>query len=264
MISRADKTVASVRTEDRLIVALDVDTRAEAMAFVRQLGDAASFYKVGLQLFMENGLNVVRELLDADKKVFLDLKIDDTPRTVKEAVRHVAVEGVEFFTLQGNADTAKAAREGRGDKRFPRFLQVTFLSSWDANDLREYLHIAEGKDFDIDERVVDRARRILAAGSDGVIASGSSVQRLRQVFPDLLIVTPGIRPAGATTDDHKRSLTPFEAIAAGSDHLVVGRPIRASRDPVGTAREIVADIARALESRDGRKPHEPSRAANRR
>lgn len=254
------------RPKDRLIVALDVDTRAEAMDFVRQLGDAVTFYKVGLQLFMENGLNVVRELLAADKKVFLDLKIDDTPRTVKEAVRNIAVEGVEFFTLQGNADTAKAAREGRGDKRFPRFLQVTFLSSWDANDLREYLHIGaarkEGdKDFDLDERVVDRARRILAAGSDGVIASGSSVQHLRQVFPDLLIVTPGIRPAGSTTDDHKRSLTPFDAIDAGSDYLVVGRPIRASRDPAGTARQIVEDIARGLERRGPREPAEPSRAS---
>jgi orotidine-5'-phosphate decarboxylase len=248
-------TAAAVTPKDRLIVALDVDTRAEAMALVRQLGAAAGFYKVGLQLFMENGLHIVRELVESGKKVFLDLKIDDTPRTVQEAVRNIAIDGVEFFTLQGNADTAKAAREGRAGKPTPRFLQVTFLSSWDANDLREYLHIgASEPGVDIDERVVDRARRILAAGSDGVIASGSSVKRLRQAYPELLIVTPGIRPAGVKTDDHKRSLTPFDAIAAGADYLVVGRPIRAAKDSSGTARQIVEDIERALHGTRQRVP----------
>jgi orotidine-5'-phosphate decarboxylase len=223
---------------------MDVDTRDESRALARTLGDTVGFYKVGLQLFMQSGLAAVQDLLDLGKKVFLDLKIDDTPRTVREAVRNVAVDGVEFFTLQGNTETAKAAAEGRGARRYPKFLQVTYLSSWDATDLREQL--GGGETMDFDERVVARAGRILAAGCDGVIASGTSVARLRRAFPEMLIVTPGIRPAGAAADDHKRSLTPSEAMRAGADYLVVGRPIRSSADPRGTASRIQEDIARAL------------------
>ena len=231
---------------DRLIVALDVDTREESRALVKTLGDAVSFYKVGLQLFMGSGLAAVRDLLDAGKKVFLDLKIDDTPRTVKEAIRNVAREGVEFFTLQGNTETAKAAAEGRGASPRPKFLQVTYLSSWDLTDLREQLNMGSAQGVDFDERVVSRAQRILDAGCDGVIASGTSVARLRSAIPQILIVTPGIRPSGSASDDHKRSLTPGDAIRAGADHLVVGRPIRSSDDPRGTARHIQDEIAAAL------------------
>jgi orotidine-5'-phosphate decarboxylase len=241
------RMATTISPTDRLIVALDVDTREESKALTKTLGEAVTFYKVGLQLFMGSGLIAVRDLLDAGKKVFLDLKIDDTPRTVKEAVRNVAREGVEFFTLQGNTETARAAAEGRGASPRPRFLQVTYLSSWDAADLREQLGGgAEAVDFD--ERVVSRARRILEAGGDGVIASGTSVAQLRKAIPQILIVTPGIRPSGAATDDHKRSLTPGDAIRAGADYLVVGRPIRSSDDPRGTARRIQDEIAAALPS----------------
>jgi orotidine-5'-phosphate decarboxylase len=244
-------TEAQMRTEtsarERLIVALDVDTVDEALQIVSQLGPDVSFYKVGLQLFMEGGLGVVRRIVDAGKKVFLDLKIDDTPRTVQEAVRNSAIDGVEFFTLQGNADTVRAARAGRGQRPSPKFLQVTYLSSWDTSNLHEHLHIDAGSDtLSIDDQVINRAKRILDSGCDGVIASGTSVGRLRREYPDLLIVTPGIRPSGTGSDDHKRSMTPFEAVKMGADYLVVGRPIRSAADPKATAHKIQQEIEQAL------------------
>src|ERR1700722_14377090 len=227
--------------QERLIVALDVDTHAEALQLVRELGNDVSFYKVGLQLFMHSGLVIVQRIVEQGKKVFLDLKIDDTPRTVQEAVRNSAIDGVEFFTLQGNADTVRAARAGRGQRSSPRFLQDTYLSSWDSSDL------PAGKG-SIDEQVVQRARRIVDSGCDGVIASGTSVSRLRREFPGMLIVTPGIRPTGASSDDHKRSMTPMEAISSGADYLVVGRPIRSSDNPQATAHKIQQEIEQALRS----------------
>jgi orotidine-5'-phosphate decarboxylase len=239
-----------IAARERLIVALDVDTGAEALQLVNRLGSDVSFYKVGLQLFMEGGLTIVKRIIDQGKKVFLDLKIDDTPRTVQQAVRNIAIDGVEFFTLQGNRDTVRAANAGRGSRPSPKFLQVTYLSSWDSADLMEYLHIEAGADMlSIDDQVVSRARRILESGCDGVIASGTSVSRLRREYPKLLIVTPGIRPSGTASDDHKRSMTPFEAIQAGADYLVVGRPIRCAADPQATAHIIQREIEQALRSK---------------
>lgn len=252
-------TRTQVAARERLIVALDVDTLDEALQLVDTLGDDVGFYKVGLQLFMAGGLSSVRRLVDAGKKVFLDLKIDDTPRTVQEAVRVSAIDGVEFFTLQGNAATVRAAVAGRAQRSSPKFLQVTYLSSWDSSDLLDRPHIAAGTDRaagadkptaadkqTIDDQVVNRAGRIVDSGCDGVIASGTSVSRLRREFPQLLIVTPGIRPSGSSSDDHKRSMTPFEAIRAGADYLVVGRPIRSSSDPRATAHRIHEEIEQAL------------------
>jgi orotidine-5'-phosphate decarboxylase len=241
------RTESSAR--ERLIVALDVDTLAEALRMVDRLGDDVSFYKVGLQLFMAGGLTIVKRIVEEGKKVFLDLKIDDTPRTVQEAVRNSAIDGVEFFTLQGNADTVRAARAGRGQRSSPKFLQVTYLSSWDSSDLLDHLRADTGAGTgSIDDQVVHRARRILDSGCDGVIASGTSVSRLRREFPSMLIVTPGIRPSGTSSDDHKRSMTPIEAISSGADYLVVGRPIRSSDDPMATAHKIQQEIEQALRS----------------
>jgi orotidine-5'-phosphate decarboxylase len=240
----------NIAPQERLIVALDVDTHVEALQLVSSLGNDVSFYKVGLQLFMAGGLTIVKRIVDQGKKVFLDLKIDDTPRTVQEAVRNSAIDGVEFFTLQGNAATARAARAGRGQRASPKFLQVTYLSSWDSADLLEHLNVEPGADMlSIDEQVVNRARRILDSGCDGVIASGTSVSRLRREYPSLLIVTPGIRLAGGSSDDHKRSMTPFEAIGAGADYLVVGRPIRSADDPKATTLQIQQQIEQALRSK---------------
>ena len=239
-----------IAARERLIVALDVDTDAEALQLVDDLGSDVSFYKVGLQLFMQGGLIIVKRIIDKGKKVFLDLKIDDTPRTVEQAVRNSAIDGVEFFTLQGNRDTARAAKTGRGGRSSPKFLQVTYLSSWDSADLMDHLHIETATDqLSIDDQVVKRTRRILESGCDGVIASGTSVSRLRGEFPKLLIVTPGIRPSGSSSDDHKRSMTPLEAIRAGADYLVVGRPIRCADDPQGTAHMIQQQIEQALRSK---------------
>jgi orotidine-5'-phosphate decarboxylase len=235
---------------ERLIVALDVDKGVEALDLVEELGDDVIFYKIGLQLFMESGIPIVEQIVARNKKIFLDLKINDTPRTVEKAVSMAANADVKLFTLQGNAATSEAAKRGRGNKQFPKFLQVTFLSSWDADDLRDYFHLPKSfKEIDLDEQVLNRSARIIASGCDGVIASGTSVSKLRQKYRDLLIVTPGIRPTGSSKDDHKRSLTPAEAIHAGADYLVVGRPIRESEDPRATAAGIQNEIAQALASK---------------
>ena len=237
----------AVSASERLIVALDVDTKEEAAEIVKTLGNTVSFYKVGYQLYIASGLEVIRELTRQGKKVFLDLKLDDTPRTVEKTIKNMEKDGIEFFTLQGNGDTAKAAREGRGERENPKFLQVPLLSSWDTKDLREHLHITDtAHPVNLDTVVVRRARRILEAGCDGVIASGTSVRKLRQKIPSILIVSPGIRPEGSDPNDHKRMLTPFDAIRAGADYLVVGRPIRNSNDPAGTVRHIQNEIKRAL------------------
>ena len=248
--------MAELPASDRLIVALDVDHATDAMKIVQSLGDTVSFYKVGLQLFLPHGMPFVKELIAEGKKVFLDLKIDDTPRTVEAAVQHATQDhGVQFFTLQGNDETARAARRGRGDTGFPKFLQVTYLSSWSFDDWLAHMHFPDEIREDLRKKVSfsqiieNRAREILAAGCEGVIASGESVEQLRKVFPDAIIVTPGIRPEGSGTDDHKRAQTPYEAIARGANYLVVGRPIR-NELPLArldTAKRIIDDIRRGLE-----------------
>lgn len=242
--------MTNIPAAGRLIVALDVDTAEDAWNVVKPLDGVVSLYKVGLQLFLREGMKIVDELIAANKKVFLDLKIDDTPRTVTEAVRASAKDGVEFFTLQGNGDTARAAKEGRGTRTTPKFLQVTFLSSWDTQDFKEHFNLRELQGKTIDDAVLHRTKSILKAGCEGVIASGSSVKKTRDEFgADIIIVTPGIRPTGSAKDDHKRSLTPADAIAAGADYLVVGRPIRNAPDKALVARSIIDEIDKAQKKR---------------
>lgn len=247
------RTERDTSTDDRLIVALDVDTEDEALGVVMDLGDSVGFYKVGFQLFIASGVKVVTELALLNKKIFLDLKLDDTPRTVEKTVKNMATHGVRFFTLQGNSATARAAKAGRGNQEWPLFLQVTLLSSWDESDLREMLHIPDVQQLDLDDVAMTRARKIRESGCDGVIASGTSVRKLREAFPGMVIVTPGIRPEGTGANDHKRTLTPYEAIMAGADYLVVGRPIRTAPDRVGMVRGIKDDIRRALRDKDAKK-----------
>lgn len=243
------------RPGGRLIVALDVDGRDEALRLVDRIGDPVGFYKVGWQLFVGAGPAFVRELADRHgKRVFLDLKMDDIGATVRAAVANLGA-GADLFTLQGGAATVRAAIAGRGERARPKFLSVTALSSLDASDVR-YAPAGDGCgpgagiDIDIDDYAVLRGEAALDAGCDGLIASGGSVRRLRAAFPErgFLIVVPGIRPEGDGTDDHKRSLTPGEAIRAGADYLVVGRPVRNAPDPADRAARIVEEIARAADA----------------
>lgn len=246
------------RPDGRLIVALDVDGRDEALRLVDRIGDAVGFYKVGWQLFVGAGLAFVRELADLHgKRVFLDLKMDDIGATVRAAVANLGA-AADLFTLQGGAATVRAARAGRGERARPRFLSVTALSSLDASDVRDAPPVGAGRgpgagagiDMDIDDYALLRGEAALDAGCDGLIASGGSVRRLRAAFPErgFLIVVPGIRPEGDGADDHKRSLTPGEAIRAGADYLVVGRPVRNAPDPASRAARIVEEIARAADA----------------
>ena len=234
----------------RLIVALDFEGRDPALRLADRLGDLVSFYKVGWQLFIGAGFPLVRELGQRGKRVFLDLKMDDIEATVEAAVRNMKDE-VDLLTIHGTGATVRAARAGRAGRLRPRFLMVTALSSVDSADVRSTFADPE---LDIDDYVTGKARDALDAGCDGLIASGSSVGRLRSAFPgrDFLVVAPGIRPAGAGVDDHKRTLTPTEAVRSGADYLVVGRPVRNAADPAASAARIVDEIAGglALRTRD--------------
>lgn len=233
---------------ERLIVALDVDTFDEAMDLIERLGESVSFYKVGWQLFMGTHFRVPEELLRRRKKVFLDLKIGDIPATVRQAVENVPEKllgSLDLMTLQGASSTARAIRDWRPNGK-PRLLMVTILSSLDRQDLCEVY----GENADVEALVTLRAERALAAGCEGLIASGESVARLRaRLGPEPLIVTPGIRPPGAPADDQSRLLSPFEAARDGADYLVVGRPIRNAPDPRAKAEEIIEDIRAGLAAR---------------
>ena len=233
---------------ERLIVALDVDSFDEAMDLVDRLDESVSFYKVGWQLFMGTHFRVPEELLRRRKKVFLDLKIGDIPATVRKAVENVperVLGSLDLMTLQGASSTARAIREWRPNGK-PRLLMVTILSSLDRQDLHEVY----GENADVDAIVALRAERALAAGCEGLIASGESVARLRaRLGPRPLIVTPGIRPPGAPSDDQRRLLTPFEAARDGADYLVIGRPIRDAPDPLARAEDVIEDIRAGLAAR---------------
>jgi orotidine-5'-phosphate decarboxylase len=224
-----------------LIVALDVDSKEKARSLIKELGESVSFYKVGYQLFIKEGLPFVSELVGRGKKVFLDLKLNDIGETLRLTVQTVADSGVHFLTLFGDGPAIRGAAQGRGIKPFPKLLNVTVLSTTDQEELNRQLQTTEIK---LEDYVLNRARIALENGCDGVVASGESVSHLRTAFPKekSIIVTPGVRPGGSSSDDHKRLLTPAQAIRAGSDYLVVGRPIRDSINPKETADRIVREI----------------------
>ena len=234
--------MAGKSARDRLIVALDVSTRAEAVALIERLGDSVRFYKIGWQLFMSGEW---RQLFDdlQGKSVFVDLKIPgDIGNTMKSVVDFCVERRIEFLTLSENvpAPAVQGLVRNRGRSEVPRFLSVLFLSSLDETDLTR-IH-GRGAD-EFDTFLVERARAALEAGCDGVIASGESIRLMRESFDKrITIVSPGIRPAGASTDDHKRMTTPEEAIRLGADYLVVGRPIRSAADPRAAARRILDEM----------------------
>jgi len=231
-----------IPSRERLIVALDVPDIPAARALVERLGDAAVFYKVGLELFMAPGFFEFLDYLRARKqKVFVDLKFFDIPETVARAVKGLAERGADFCTVHGNQAIMEAAAKAKSNGL--RVLAVTALTSLDRGDLDDL-----GFKCDVGELVLSRARRALAAGCDGVVSSGLEVERLRrEVGPKLVCVTPGIRPVDNKAEsDQKRVMTPAAAIKAGADYIVVGRPIRDAKDPRAAAQAIQDEIARAL------------------
>jgi orotidine-5'-phosphate decarboxylase len=219
-------------------VALDVPRPSDALALVRELSGVVSFYKLGLELLMAGGLEGLLRELSGKGRLFVDLKLpSDIPTTVQRTVALAASLGVELFTLSGSAtaETIAAAVAGRGESKHPQLLFVPFLSS-------------QGRDVtgaaSFEDTLLERARFAKQAGVDGFIVSGPEIALLRKEFPDALLVSPGIRPAGAALDDHKRACTPAQAIELGADYLVVGRPIRDAQDRRAAAESIAQDIAR--------------------
>lgn len=228
--------------DDRLIVALDLPDALAAGALVETLGDAVSFYKIGLGMLTGGGLGLACELKDRGKRVFLDMKLYDIGATVRNAVAGLARFKLDFLTVHGDPQVVRAAVAGRGEAP-TRILAVTILTSLDRGDLDEML-LREGA---VAELTRERARRALAAGADGVIASPQEAAAIR-ALPEAagrLIVTPGVRPAGAAPGDQKRVATPAQALRDGADHLVVGRPVWAAEDPRAAAEAILAEIGAA-------------------
>ena len=226
----------------RLIVALDVPGADAAKALVRELGDAVEFYKIGLEL-MASGcyFELLDWLLANDKRVFADLKFYDIPATVAAAVRQMARRGASFLTIHGDRAIIEAAASQKGELEI---LAVTVLTSVGRDDLREM-----GIGMEVESLVLQRARVAVAAGADGLIASGLEAAALRAALgPGPRIVTPGVRPTGAkTTDDQKRIVTPARALESGADYLVIGRPIRNAPSPRQAAEAVQAEIAAALQ-----------------
>jgi orotidine-5'-phosphate decarboxylase len=231
-------TASEAKARDRLIVALDVESVEAARALISKLGDSVSFYKIGLELAFAGGLGLASDLKQADKRVFLDLKLHDIGATVERATRQIARLGVDFLTIHGFTQTMRAARAGAGDLRL---LAVTVMTSYDDADLRE-----AGYALGVAELAALRSAQARELGVDGLILSPLELTRIRSlVGPKILLVTPGVRPAGADANDQKRVMTPRQAILAGADHLVVGRPITRAADPRAAAERIVAEIAEA-------------------
>jgi orotidine-5'-phosphate decarboxylase len=228
----------SIAPRDRLIFALDVPTKAEALAWIDRLGDSVSFYKLGLEFCMSGEyFEVLEALVGRGKKVFADLKFADVPATVRGAVANLANSGATFCTLNATTAAYAAAVPVKGAMQL---LAVTVLTSMDATDLAEL-----GWSGPVEELVARRARAAVAAGMDGLICSGLEAARLRaELGAAPILVTPGIRAASARgSDDQKRTMTTEEAFRAGADYIVVGRPIRQAADPRAAAEAMQAEIA---------------------
>ncbi len=228
-------------SDDRLIVALDVPNALQGLAMAERLGDAVSFYKIGLGMLTGGGLALANELKqDHGKRIFLDMKLFDIGNTVENAVRGLAQFDLDFLTVHGDPHVVRAAKEGAAGKDL-KILAVTILTSLNRDDLDASL-LKEG---DVQELVVERAAKALEAGADGVIASPQEAALIRALpqSEGRLIVTPGVRPAGAELGDQKRVATPSNAIADGADHVVVGRPIYQADDPKAAVEAILAELS---------------------
>jgi orotidine-5'-phosphate decarboxylase len=230
-----------ISARERLIVALDVSSSAEAQKIVSSLGDSVQTYKVGMQLYTAEGPQIVRELVAAGKKVFLDLKYHDIPNTVAAAVREGAQLGVSMLTVHASGGTKMlqvATEAARASRTAPQVLAVTVLTSMNAEDLNQ-----TGVPGSLADLVLHLASLALAAGCDGVVSSAHEVRNLRaKLGNDFLAVTPGVRPAGTGLGDQVRVVSPAEAIRAGATHIVVGRPITAAPNPVTAVGSILREI----------------------
>lgn len=229
------------QADDRLIVALDVPDALSGLELARQLGDAVSFYKIGLGMLTGGGLALAQELKDEQgKRIFLDMKLFDIGATVEAAVRGLSAFDLDFLTVHGDPHVVRAAKEGAGGKDL-KILAVTILTSLDRGDLDDSMLRAGA----LPEMVIERAARALSAGADGVICSPQEAAAIR-ALPEAegkLIVTPGVRPAGADLGDQKRVATPASAVADGADHIVVGRPIWQAPDPKAAALSVIGELA---------------------
>ena len=234
---------ATLPADDRLIVAIDLPYALSGLELARKLGDAVSFYKIGLGMLTGGGLALANELkLEHGKRIFLDMKLFDIGATVEAAVRGLTQFDLDFLTVHGDPHVVRAAKEGASGKDM-KILAVTVLTSLDRADLDAAL-IRDGA---IPDLVAERAARAFEAGADGVIASPKEAALIR-ALPEAagkLIVTPGVRPAGSALGDQKRVETPAAAIRAGADHIVVGRPVWQSDDPRAAVQAILAELADA-------------------
>lgn len=230
----------TLSARERLIVALDISSVEDAENLIGRLGDEVVFYKIGYQLGYAGGFDLARKLIAAGKKVFLDLKLHDIGNTVEEGIRSIARLGVSLTTVHAYPQTMRAAIAGKAGTGL-KVIAVTVLTSYDNADFEE-----AGYRGTVSELVSRRAAQACDIGIDGIVCAATEAGHVRDIVgPDKLIVTPGIRPAGANADDQKRIVTPAMAIRAGATHLVVGRPITAAVDPVAAARAIVTEIEAA-------------------
>jgi len=240
-MSPSPKPASAGDIRDRLIIGLDVPGVDEARSIVQRIGDAGTFYKIGYQLAYAGGFEFARELIDQGKKVFLDLKLHDIGNTVEHGVRAIARMGVTFLTVHAYPQTMRAAVAGKAGSDL-KILAVTVLTSYDDNDLVEagYAPVPAAA------LVARRAEQARDIGIDGIVCAATEAQAVRGIVGrNRLIVTPGIRPAGAEAGDQKRIVTPAEAIRLGANHLVVARPIVKAADPRAAAQAIVKEIAEA-------------------
>ncbi len=227
-------------TENPIIVALDVDSAAEARALVERLAHSVNFYKVGMELYAAAGMEFVRELLGQGKDVFLDMKFYDIGETVRRAVAQVARTGVRFLTVHGSVPVMRAAVEGRAGTGL-KLLAVTVLTSFDESDLADL-----GYPVACSELVAMRVRKAIEAGMDGLVASPLEASSVRKLAgPDAILVTPGVRSAGAAKGDQKRVATPADAIRDGANYLVMGRQITRAADPAAEVARVLEEIGRS-------------------
>jgi orotidine-5'-phosphate decarboxylase len=232
---------AKIAPTDRLIVALDLPGVEAAEAMIERLGDSVTFYKIGYQLSFAGGLPLVRQLADSGKKVFIDLKLHDISHTVARGVESIAKLGATFLTVHAYPQTMKAAAEARAGSGL-KILAVTVLTSYDDGDLH-----AAGYRFGVSDLAEARAQQAQVLGVDGLVCSPEEAASLHKIVGhQMVLVTPGIRPAGSATGDQKRIMTPARAISAGADYLVVGRPVLEAADPRAMAEAIQAEIVQAL------------------